>query len=129
MPLSFHIAAAHVLQYKGELFSLHFSAHVHPNVFLCYSSLATRDCVARVCISGSWVSLSLNVGYQVVLLTALQSRGCGTVISRAERRTAEADFVAHRVESLRAQQFVNITIPVHFHVISAGDALTQGNIP
>lgn len=90
MPLSFHIAAAHVLQYKVPWRLV--------IALLAFASLA-------------------------------HGRGCGTVISRAERRTAEADFVAHRVESLRAQQFVNITIPVHFHVISAGDALTQGNIP
>lgn len=56
------------------------------------------------------------------------SRGCGTSISKTQMRSAEARFVANRVEVALARTRAPV-IPVHFHVITAGSSLVDGNIP
>jgi hypothetical protein len=55
-------------------------------------------------------------------------RGCGTSITKAQIQAAEADFSANAVtpSGFSAQA---PTVRVHYHVISAGSSLAQGNVP
>ncbi|KAG8737675.1 hypothetical protein FRC11_001891 [Ceratobasidium sp. 423] len=76
-------------------------------------------------------TLALAVGSVVSAPTASNfTSACGSTLSDDAMAAAEADFAAHKVQfkSNGITKFA-ATIPVYWHVIQAGDAPTQGNIP
>ncbi|KAF9496076.1 metalloprotease [Pleurotus eryngii] len=62
------------------------------------------------------------------LLNTTAPRACGTFISPENLIAAEADFQAKKVAPGEIGLFA-ATIPIYFHVISSGSAVSQGNIP
>ncbi|KAG8744589.1 hypothetical protein FRC10_009925 [Ceratobasidium sp. 414] len=56
-------------------------------------------------------------------------RACGTYLSDSAIAAAEAHFVSHKVSPKAGASTYAAVIPVHWHVIQAGTALTDGNIP
>ncbi|KAG8777829.1 hypothetical protein FRC12_000189 [Ceratobasidium sp. 428] len=56
------------------------------------------------------------------------SRSCGSTPDDAFVAAAEAHFAANKISAKAGSTFA-ATIPVYFHVIQAGTALSQGNVP
>ncbi|EAU80259.2 metalloprotease [Coprinopsis cinerea okayama7 len=72
----------------------------------------------------------LTAGLVYAATLVVSQRTCGTNPSPAEIAAAEANFRNHRVQvSTSDFSTAAATIPVHFHVISSGSSLSQGNIP
>ncbi|KDQ07743.1 hypothetical protein BOTBODRAFT_38539 [Botryobasidium botryosum FD-172 SS1] len=57
----------------------------------------------------------------------LSSRRCGASITPYEIAAAEAAFSAASAQ-LKVSEVFNATIPIYWHVICAGDAISEGNI-
>lgn len=57
------------------------------------------------------------------------ARTCGSHLSDAAVATAERDFQAKLAAGVSSFATVTGPIPVYFHIIQAGTALTQGNVP
>ncbi|RXW25827.1 hypothetical protein EST38_g43 [Candolleomyces aberdarensis] len=56
-------------------------------------------------------------------------RGCGTSISASQIKAAEAHFAANQVVPTESFAGLAPTVSVHFHVVTAGTTLAQGNVP
>ncbi|KAJ8522959.1 hypothetical protein ONZ45_g519 [Pleurotus djamor] len=57
------------------------------------------------------------------------SRVCGTVISAEQVTADEAHFQANKISVTGLSTSREASIPIYFHVISAGSSLLEGNIP
>jgi hypothetical protein len=56
-------------------------------------------------------------------------RACGSYLSDSAIATAEAHFAANKVSAKADAGTFAAVIPVYWHVIQSGTAVTQGNIP
>ncbi|CAE6442297.1 unnamed protein product [Rhizoctonia solani] len=77
----------------------------------------------------SFIALSFGVSLAVTRNVTNQARLCASALSPEEVEVAEAHFQSNQVLTTMADTKSTSSIPVHWHVIQAGTALKQGNIP
>ncbi|CAE6508343.1 unnamed protein product [Rhizoctonia solani] len=75
-------------------------------------------------------ALALAIGSAVAAPTASNfTSACSSTLSAEAIAAAEADFAAHKIQLKTNATAKAAAIPIYWHVIRAGNALTQGNIP
>ncbi|KAF4574696.1 hypothetical protein EYR40_005561 [Pleurotus pulmonarius] len=80
-------------------------------------------------LSFVFAALSASSVLATPLLNVTAPRACGTVISQEKIIEAEAHFQANKVAPNSTFGALAASIPIYFHVISSGSAVSQGNIP
>ncbi|KEP46749.1 extracellular metalloprotease [Rhizoctonia solani 123E] len=76
----------------------------------------------------SFIALYFGVALAIPTIHKNHTRGCSS-LSIADIDAAEAHFEANKVLTTNANTESTASIPVYWHVIQAGTALNQGNIP